>query len=34
MIVMYVRQGRAWGQNESTQGLGMGGGVRKKKIKI
>ena len=34
----YIGQGRAWGQNQSTQGVGIGGGVPlpyvSKKIKI
>ena len=25
---LYSDQGRAWGQNQSTQGVGMGGGIR------
>ena len=39
-MVLYAlhRQGRVWGQNESTEGVGMGGGVAlpyvRKKIKI
>ena len=27
IIERFTFQGRAWGQNQSTQGVGMGGGV-------
>ena len=27
LLYLHDCQGRAWGQNQSTQGVGMGGGV-------